>query len=55
MTRHNHVVISGYSTDRSKATVPLLVLLFVAVWFSLRGDLFKSCIMLFCSCVFQSF
>ena len=40
MTRHNHVVISGFSTDRSKATVQLLVLLFVAVWFSLRGDLF---------------
>ena len=27
------------STDRSKAVVPVLVLLFVALWFSLRGDL----------------
>ena len=29
-----------YSTDRSKAVVPVLVLLFVAVWFILRSDLF---------------
>ena len=29
-----------YSIDRSKAVVPVLVLLFVAVWFILRGDLF---------------
>ena len=29
-----------YSTDQSKAVVPLLVLLFVALWFILRGDLF---------------
>ena len=28
-----------YSTDRSKAMVPVLVLLFVALWFILRGDL----------------
>ena len=28
------------STDRSKAVVSLLVLLFVALWFILRGDLF---------------
>ena len=27
-----------YSTDRSKAAVPVLVLLFVALWFILRGD-----------------
>ena len=26
-----------YSTDRSKAAVPVLVLLFVAQWFILRG------------------
>ena len=26
-------------TDRSKAVVPVLVLLFVALWFILRGDL----------------
>ena len=29
-----------YSTDRSKAVVPVLVLLFVALWFILRGDIF---------------
>ena len=29
-----------YSTDRSKAIVPVLVLLFVALCFILRGDLF---------------
>ena len=31
-----------YSTDRSKAVVPVLVLLFVALWFILRGDLFYA-------------
>ena len=38
---------SGYSTDRSKAVVP--VLLFVALWFILRGDLFfvLPCVILF--------
>ena len=29
-----------YPTDRSKAVVPVLVLLFVALWLILRGDLF---------------
>ena len=29
-----------YSTERSKAVVPVLVLLFVALWFILRDDLF---------------
>ena len=29
-----------YSTDRSQAVVLALVLLFVALWFILRGDLF---------------
>ena len=29
-----------YSTERSKAAVLVLVLLFVALWFILRGDLF---------------
>ena len=29
-----------YSTNRSNAVVPVLVLLFVALWFILRGDLF---------------
>ena len=31
-----------YSTGRSKAVVPVLVLLFVALWFILRGDLFYA-------------
>ena len=39
-----------YSTDRSKAVVPVLVLLFVALWFILRGNLFMSYLVLFCSC-----
>ena len=29
-----------YSTDRSKAVVRVLVLLLVALWFILQGDLF---------------
>ena len=29
-----------YSTDRSKAVVPVFVLFFVALWFILQGDLF---------------
>ena len=29
-----------YSTDRSKAVVQVIVLLFVALWFIIRGDLF---------------
>ena len=28
-----------YSTDRYKAVVPVLALLFVVLWFILRGDL----------------
>ena len=28
-----------YSTVRSKAVVPAVILLFVALWFNLRGDL----------------
>ena len=51
-----------YSTDRSKAAGQVLVLLFVAFVFILRGDMFGffvvvflSCIVLFCSCDFQSF
>ena len=37
------------STDRSQAVVPVLVLLFVALWFILRGDLFYvlPCVILF--------
>ena len=30
----------AYSTDRSKLVVPVLILLFVALWFILRCDLF---------------
>ena len=38
-----------YSTDLSKAVVPMLVLLFVALWFILRGDLLYvfPCVILF--------
>ena len=38
-----------YSTDRSKAGVPVLVLLFGALWFILQGDLLYvlSCAILF--------
>ena len=38
-----------YSTDLSKAVVPVLVLLFVALWFILRGDLLYvfPCVILF--------
>ena len=37
------------SPDRSKAVVPVLVLLFVALWFILRGDLLYvfPCVILF--------
>ena len=37
------------STDRSKTVVPVLVLLFVALWFILRGDLLYvfPCVVLF--------
>ena len=40
-----------YSTNRSKAVVPVLVLLFVALWFILRGDLFYvlPCVLVFFS------
>ena len=45
-----------YSTDRSKAVVPVLVLLFVALWFILRGYLFYvlPCVILFL-CFFSPF
>ena len=38
-----------FSTDRSKAVVPVLVLLFVVLWLILRGDLFYvlPCVILF--------
>ena len=46
----------GLLTDHSKVVVAVLVLLFVALWFILRGDLFYvlSCIILFL-CVFSPF
>ena len=44
-----------YSTDRSKAVVPVLVLLFVALCFILRGDLVYGLPCVICSCIFQSF
>ena len=36
-----------YSTDRSMAVVPVLILLFVALWFILRGNLFMSYLVVF--------
>ena len=38
-----------YSTDHSKAVVPVLILYFAALWFILRGDLFYvlPCVILF--------
>ena len=38
-----------YSTDRSKAVIPVLFFLFVALWFILRGDLLYvlPCVTLF--------
>ena len=41
-----------YSTDRSELDVPVVVLLFVALWFILRGDLFYvlPCVILFLCC-----
>ena len=44
------------STNRSKAVVPVLVLLFVALWFILQGDLLYvfPCVILF-SCFFSPF
>ena len=44
-----HPTLMVYSTDRSKAVVPVLVLLFVALWFILRGELFYvlPCVILF--------
>ena len=41
-----------YSTDRSKATVPVLVLLFVALWVILQGYLFYVLPCAIYSCVF---
>ena len=38
-----------YSTDRSKAVVPVLVLLFVALWFILRDDAWCYFVLVFFS------
>ena len=45
-----------YSIDRSKAVVPVLALLFVALWFILRGDFLYvfPCVISFL-CFFLSF
>ena len=45
----NHPLV--YSTDRSKAVVQVLVLLFASLWFIQRGDLFYAlhCVILFLS------
>ena len=42
-------------TDHSKAVVPVLVLLFVALWFILEAICCMSFRVSFCSCVFQCF
>ena len=46
-----------YFTDHYKAVVPVLVLLFVALWFILRGDLFYvlPCVILFLWVFFSPF
>ena len=44
-----------YSTDPSKAIVLVLILLFVALWFILRGDLFYVLPCVICSRVFNPF
>ena len=44
-----------YSTDRSKAVVPVFVLLFVALWFIYEAICCMSFRVPFCACVFQSF
>ena len=44
-----------YSTDRSKAVVLMLVLLFVALCLFYEAICFLSYLVLFCSCVFSPF
>ena len=46
LTTHTSLPVV-YSTDRSKAVVPVLVLLFVALCFILRGDLFYDFVIVF--------
>ena len=49
----NPVVV--YSAGRSKAMILLLVLLFVALWFILRSDLFKALPCYFVTVFFSPF
>ena len=44
-----------YSADRSKEVVPVLVLLFVALWIYSTRRFFMSYLVLFCPCVFVCF
>ena len=44
-----------YSTDRSKAVVPVLVLLFLLCGLFYEAICFMSYLVSFCSCVFQPF
>ena len=44
-----------YSTDRSKAVVPVLVLLLLLCGLFYEAICFMSYLLSFCSCVFQSF
>ena len=44
-----------YSTDHSKAVVPVLVLLLLLCGVFYEAICFKTCLVLFCSCIFQSF
>ena len=49
------IALNQYSTDRSEAMVPVLIIQSVALWFILRGDLFYviPCVILFlCFSVF---
>ena len=53
----NIYIFLWFTTDRSKAVVPVLVLLFVALWFILRGDLLYvfPCVILFLLFFFSPF
>ena len=44
-----------YFTGRSKAVLPVLVLLFVALWFIYEAIFFKSCLVLFVLVFFSPF
>ena len=55
--QYQTTALTVISTDRSKAMLPVLVLLFVALWFILRGDLFYvlHCVILFLCFFFSPF